>query len=81
MMMNWGWGFGWLGILLGLLLLLLVVAAVAVVVVLALRGGRSGVGSTRVAGEDPALTILKERYARGEITREEYLRLRDELGV
>ncbi|NOZ58918.1 MAG: hypothetical protein GXO66_05010 [Euryarchaeota archaeon] len=34
----------------------------------------------REEGSDAALKLLKERYARGEITREEYLRMKEELG-
>ncbi|NHV98324.1 MAG: hypothetical protein HA496_01605 [Thaumarchaeota archaeon] len=30
-------------------------------------------------GEGRALEILKERYARGEITREQYLKMKEEL--
>lgn len=60
-----GWGVG------GLLMLLFVVAVVAVVVVLAkgYSGRLPGVDSPR---EKSPLDVLKERYARGDIGREEF---------
>ena len=63
-MMGWGGGFVWS--MLTLLLLGLAVAAVVVVLVRLFGPGRSG--QTR----DRALDVLRERYARGEIGREEY---------
>jgi uncharacterized membrane protein len=65
---------------------LLVVGIVAGVIALAswLAAGR-GQGSARPpslpsgSGEDP-LTILRLRYARGEISREEFLRASEDLG-
>lgn len=73
MMNDMGWfggGFGWLFMLLfwGLVIL----GLVALVRWLA----QSGVGKTR---EKTALDILKERYARGEIDREEFEQKRTDL--
>lgn len=71
----------------GLLELLLVLLSVVLFVILI--GGaiaalvwfsrRSSAGPAAGGGEDEALRILRERYARGELTREEYERMRDEL--
>lgn len=71
--MGWHW-FGWLGMaFFWLILILLVLAAVKY-----LKRGR---GSNAPDGEKKpdALAVLEERYARGEINREEYLQKRDEL--
>lgn len=57
------WGWMWL---FGLIVVLAVVAAAVAAVVLAVRGGGS---AGRSAG---AREILAERYARGEISTEEY---------
>ena len=78
---HWGggaWGFE----LLGPLLTLLVWGGLALGVVLLLRGGRFGAGGAGAEhlappppprrAEDPALAILRERYARGEIDTAEY---------
>lgn len=64
----WGMPYGGLS---GLLILVIVVA----VAVPLLRGQRRDGGRD----EDP-LVILKRRYAKGEINREEYERMRKELG-
>jgi len=63
-MMGWGWG----GMLIGILVIVLLVYLVI-----------------RFLGESPrkdkngALEILRKRYARGEISEEEYQRMRSEL--
>ncbi len=63
-----------------LLLFLLVVAAI-VVVAFALRSRNNPpvVGPSQPGSQQAALDILKERYARGEITREEYQAMRRDL--
>lgn len=59
--MGWGWMFGAL-IMLGVLLLL----------VLAVRAIGGGVASGAPSGPARAKEVLDERYARGELTTEEY---------
>lgn len=78
-MMHWGphvsgWG-GWTWWGLGsLLLTLLFVAGVVLLVVLLARSSR-GTGQPS-AGDDRALEILRERFARGEITPEQFDEMR-----
>ncbi|HZJ47674.1 MAG TPA: SHOCT domain-containing protein [Acidimicrobiia bacterium] len=69
--MMWGWG-GWLGPL----WMLLFWGGVVLLVVWAVRSG-SFAGGTRSGSR--ALEILEERYARGEIDRDEFSARRDEL--
>ncbi len=67
MMMGWGydgWGMGWFG---GLLMVLFWVAVAAGIVLLVRYSVREQGGRR----SDP-LEILKERYARGEISTQEY---------
>lgn len=71
-----GYGGGWMGygfLPMGLIWLLLLVAAVVLVVWLVGRAGGGGQG-------DGALEILRQRYARGELDREEFERMKEELG-
>lgn len=78
-MNGWGWG-GWLlMVLLGLLLLALIIGIVVLV-------ARSAAPPPPAAGPDrgsgaasPAEHLLDERFARGEIDEEEYLRRRSVL--
>ncbi|OGO06270.1 MAG: hypothetical protein A2Y73_02975 [Chloroflexi bacterium RBG_13_56_8] len=83
--MGWGhWfggmgGWGMLGGLVGLFFLFLVLAAFVVLIVWLWRRSEAGVPRMR-AGEGSALEILERRYARGELTREEFEQMREDLG-
>ncbi len=71
-MMGWGW-FG--GIMMGIVW----IGAIIVIVLLIRRLLASGAGGVR-GGEGSALDILKKRYARGEINKEEFEEKRKDLG-
>ncbi len=66
----WGGEWGWGGMFLGPVFGILFIAAIAVAVVLVVRA--LGGGRAARAGGASALGILDERFARGEIDREEY---------
>lgn len=85
--MHWGDGYGWMGAGWGLMGLFWVLVIVGIVVLLRLfaGGGNSSNGAGNGGDSGPeappksALDILKERYARGEIEREEFERMRRDL--
>jgi len=68
-MMGWGggWGWGWFGMVHMVLWWLLLVLGI-VVLAKWVFGSSGGRGAT----EDRALSLLRERYARGEIDKEEF---------
>ncbi len=68
---NWGWGmgFGWVFMI---VFWALVILGVVYLVQMATRGGKS-------IGQETPLDILKKRYAKGEITKEEFERMKDDL--
>jgi putative membrane protein len=72
--MGWGWGGMWFGPLFMIALLALLVAGVVALVRWSGSRGSDGGGRVRTARD-----ILDERYARGEIDREEYQRRRDDI--
>ncbi len=86
MWMGWGgmmrmmntWGAGWV-IPLIYTILTVVVVAVAAFGIYYLVKGLSEKTAAKSKSIDKPLEILRERYARGEITREEYLRMRKDL--
>jgi putative membrane protein len=78
MMMGGGW---LIGLIVLVLVLILVVGGIAAIVWFVAQGSR---GSRQGQRQEPqresdALEILRQRYARGEIDREEFQRMRDEL--
>jgi putative membrane protein len=74
--MGWGWGGMWIGPLFMIGLLALLIAGI--VALMRWIGGGSSQGGARVR---TAREILDERYARGEIDREEYQRRRDDIAA
>lgn len=77
------WGGGWMGWFAGPVMMIAMIAIVVAVVVLIIRWlGGPGHGSVHLPtalGKTP-LDILEERYARGEIDREEFEERRSVLG-
>ncbi len=69
MMGNW-WGFGWSG---GIFMIVFwVVVVLALILLIKWLVQSSGRNKTVDGGSDQALEILRERYARGEIDKEEF---------
>lgn len=81
MMMSHDWGLGWGGMWFGWLMMIGFTVAVVVLIVwlvrLSMPGGHydGGQGTSNPPAQ-PALDILQARYARGEISKEEYLDVR-----
>ncbi len=79
---DWGWG-GWLIMALMMALFWGGMIVFGVWVVRSLLGAgsarREGPPPPEMHGPRTALDILRERYARGEITREEYNQMREDL--
>lgn len=76
------WGWGWM--IFGSLMMVLFWGGLIALVVLAVRGltgGNQRQGSNRAesAPSGNPLDILQTRYAKGEITREEFEQIRDDL--
>ena len=82
-----GWGrfgsYGWIGILLNVVITLVVLGGIVWLLIWAVRRLSSGQGRNTFAGNQSASQtpreILQIRYARGEITREQYLNMLEDL--
>lgn len=73
-----GWG-GWAWPVMGIVPLLFLAALIAVVVLLVrYTAGASG-GPQAMERRSPGLDALEERYARGEINRDEYLQKKKDI--
>lgn len=84
--MWWGYGYGWEWMIFGGLMMLLFWGGLIAAAVMVSRAV-FGVGSQQITEKAGAaasihnapLNVLKERYARGEITQAEYEEIRDDL--
>ena len=73
---GWGMGYGWnmgFGLLFMIIFWVLVLSGVVYLIKLIAGGG----GKKQL--EESSLDILKRRYAKGEVTREEFERMKDDL--
>jgi len=85
-MMDWGSGWGWAWMMMGGTMMVLLWGGLILLLILAVRafsstGSQPSAGATglpQVMG-NRSLDILKERYARGEITKAEYEEMRETL--
>jgi uncharacterized membrane protein len=73
---NWGRGAAIRGLI--IFFFLAFIALLALGVALLWRRGSTGTGSS--GSDDEAMETLRVRYARGEITREEFLQVSEDLG-
>ncbi|HPL98258.1 MAG TPA: SHOCT domain-containing protein [Smithellaceae bacterium] len=67
-----GWGFGYGGMFMWLIFLVVLAVAIYFIVVVAKNKNLGGTNET-------PLEILKKRYAKGEITKEEFDRIKNDL--
>jgi putative membrane protein len=68
------WNGGWFGMVFGSIMMIVFIGTTVAIVILLVRwlgGPTAGVGSASSSSRDP-IDILKERFARGEIDKEEF---------
>lgn len=82
-MHGWYGGFGWIGMILGGIFWLAVLVGLVLLVVWGIKRVSSGSGMANNGGSSQAVAspkeILQARYARGEITREQYKEMLSDL--
>lgn len=76
-MMHGAWM--WFGAILSVVFALVLLVLLVLAAVWLYRQVREGGSGDRVPGRDP-MEILKARYAKGEISEEEYRRMKQEIG-
>ena len=77
---GWGWGMGWGGGLFMCLVGILFIALVIMIIVRLIRHGHGGYHSTTMSStKQTPLDIAKERYAKGEITKEQFDQIKKDL--
>jgi len=84
MIRNFGYGsFGWIGMILGLVIMIALITGFVILVIWAIRqmSGNANHIQYPVSKELTAKDIAKARYAKGEISREEYQQLLSDIGL
>ena len=82
MMGYWYGGLGWIGMVINLVILVaLIIGVVFLTIWIVKRSGNNNSGQMLNNAAQSAVEIAKERYAKGEITREEYQKLLVDLGT
>ncbi len=79
MMHGWYGGFGWIGMILGAVIWLALLVGIILLIVYGIRRLSHNAGSATSSQKSTAREILQERYARGEITREQYQQMLEDL--
>ncbi len=79
MMYGWYGGYGWIGMIISLIFGLLLLGGLVWLVVWAIRRSGTGTYTNSAPGGISAKEIAQQRYARGEITREQYQQLLEDL--
>ncbi len=75
-MMNWGYGMGWFGWIFMIIFWIVVIAGVVILIRWMAPFGEK---SRRPESQETAIDILKKRYAKGEITKEEYEKIKKDI--
>ena len=86
--MMWGWpnmmggffggGMGWIGMILGFIFFILIIIGIILFIVwLVKRVAHSGTEHPKISNK--AMEVLKERYAKGEITKDQYEDIKKDL--
>ena len=85
--MMWGWpnmmggyfggGMGWIGMILGFIFFIAIIVGIILFIVWLVKRTTHSVSEPKI--ESRALESLKERYAKGEITKEQYTEIRKDL--
>lgn len=75
-----GYGYGGWGMFAGIVSLLFTLLTIGGIVLVAVWFARSAGKTTLVAGSESPLDILKRRYAKGEISKEQFEQMKRDLG-
>lgn len=80
MMHGFGYGtFGWVGMIINLVVTIVVIIGIVWLVIWLVRRADAAGNSTMLPESHSPREILQSRYARGEITREQYLEILEDL--